>query len=112
MDPIKWLIVGNLLYSLFQFVTGFPLRNRKIPRNDFYGVRIKASLESDQRWYDINAYAGRQIVIWSAIPAANALAGFFIPREASDAYLVESLVLAPVAMLAPTILAFRWSRGR
>ena len=111
MDTVKWLIVGNVLYGLFQFLTGFPLLRRKIGRNDFYGVRIKATLESDQRWYDVNAYAGRQIVLWSMIPAANGLAGFLVPHEASNAYLVESLILAPVAMVVPTVLALRWSRG-
>jgi uncharacterized membrane protein len=111
MDTIKWIIIGNAFFGLLQILIGLPLLNRKVPRNYFYGIRTRAALASDQRWYDINAYAGRQLVIWSVIMFLNGLAGFFIPRDASDAYLALTLALAAVAVVVPLLLTFSWSRA-
>jgi hypothetical protein len=33
--------------------------------NGAYGIRIPAAFESEQRWYDINAYGGRKLAGWS-----------------------------------------------
>jgi hypothetical protein len=107
----QWLIVENVLCGLLQFLLGLPLLNRRIPRNNFYGIRTPAALESDQRWYDINAYAGRQLVLWSVIVVSNGVTGFFIPREASDAYLVASLALVAVALAVPIAFVLRLSRA-
>jgi hypothetical protein len=111
MNTVAWIIVGNLLFALLQFCIGLPLLLRKVPRNSFYGFRTRAALESDERWYDINAYHGRQLVNWSVIMVSNGVTGFFIPPAASDAYLAVSLGLAAVAVTVPIILAFRWSRA-
>jgi hypothetical protein len=54
-----------LLVGLFMFLSSLPLVYRKVPMNHFYGIRITEAFESKQRWYDINAYAGRQMAIWS-----------------------------------------------
>ncbi|NJD56259.1 MAG: SdpI family protein [Nitrospirae bacterium] len=37
---------------------------RWITMNPFYGFRIAAAFESEQRWYDSNAYGGRMFFRW------------------------------------------------
>jgi hypothetical protein len=66
--------------GLITFFFGLPLAYRKIPMNSFYGFRVQEAFESKQRWYDINAYAGRQTVIWSWLIIAAGAVGFFVPR--------------------------------
>jgi hypothetical protein len=60
MDTTKMIIVADILFGVLLFGLSLPLVLRKVPMNDLYGIRIPAALESEQRWYDINAYGGRQ----------------------------------------------------
>ena len=53
----------TLLSGILIFILSLPLISRKIPMNGGYGIRIPAAFESEQRWYDINAYGGRQLAI-------------------------------------------------
>ena len=109
---IKWIVIGNVLLGLLQIGLGLPLLLRKVPKNSFYGIRTAAAFESEQRWYDINAYAGRQMLIWAFIMISNGATGFFIPAStsASSAYLAISLALAGVTAAAPALMAVIWSR--
>jgi hypothetical protein len=50
------------------FGLSLPLVLRKAPMNEFYGIRIPAAFESKQRWYDINAYGGRQFADGRGFP--------------------------------------------
>lgn len=47
------------------FLLSLPLIFRKVPMNHFNGIRLRASFESEERWYDINAYGGRQLAACS-----------------------------------------------
>ncbi len=42
-----------------------PLLKRKIKMNNWYNFRISKSFESENNWYDINAYGARKFIIWS-----------------------------------------------
>jgi hypothetical protein len=44
---------------------GLPLMKRKIRMNRWYGVRIPKSFQSEEYWFKINEYGGRQLVVWS-----------------------------------------------
>jgi hypothetical protein len=39
-----------LLSGVLIFLLSLPMIYRKVPMNHFYGVRIAAAFESDQRW--------------------------------------------------------------
>jgi hypothetical protein len=110
MDTTKMIIVANILFGVLLFGLSLPLLLRKVPMNDLYGIRIPAAFKSEQRWYDINAYGGRQFAAWSWLPIAVGVAGFFIPVGAADVYAPASLAVAAVAALVPTLLVYRWSR--
>ncbi|MBL9189051.1 MAG: SdpI family protein [Opitutaceae bacterium] len=102
--------IAILLGGLAMLLVSLPLVYRKIPMNHFYGIRIRASFESDQRWYDINAYGGRQMAAWSCLIIATGLVGFFVPREHFLTYAWASVPISLAAVFIPTIQIFRWSR--
>ncbi len=61
--------------------TAFPLVLGSIPMNQWYGVRFEKSFASDEAWYAINRYGGRQI-IYSALPlVALGLIQFALPQN-------------------------------
>ena len=58
-----------------------PLMNRKVKMNRWYGVRIPKSFQSEENWFKINEYGGRQLVIWSVPLIAWGLLCFVIPAK-------------------------------
>ena len=110
MDTMKLIAVGDLQVGILIFVISLPLAFRKVPMNAWYGVRIRAAFESDQRWYEINAYGGRQLAIWSWLLIVFGVTGFFISSAHFNAYAYGSLAAAIVAIAIPLILILRWSR--
>jgi len=110
MDTFKLIAVGDLQLGLILFLTSLPLILRQVPMNKTYGIRIKAAFESDQRWYDINAYGGRQLAIWSWLLIGAGVTGFLISPAHFDAYAGGSLGAAIVAITIPLILIVRHSR--
>ncbi|MFA5335459.1 MAG: SdpI family protein [Candidatus Omnitrophota bacterium] len=74
----------NLIMGLLFIALGIPLAKRKIPMNCWYGFRIPKAFKSPELWYEINAYGGRQMVLWSIPILMTAIACFFVPlREDS-----------------------------
>jgi hypothetical protein len=99
-----------LLSGVMIFLLSLPLVYRKVPMNHFYGVRISASFESDQRWYDINAYGGRLMAIGSLPIVAAGVTGLFMPAEWLLPYACAAMAVTLVGLLVPLVLIFRWSR--
>lgn len=60
---------------------GLPLMKRKVKMNRWYGVRIPKSFQSEENWFKINEYGGRQLVIWSVPLIAWGLLCFAIPMK-------------------------------
>ncbi len=61
--------------------TALPLVLGRIPMNQWYGVRFEKSFVSDEAWYAINRYGGRQI-IYSVLPlVALGLIQFALPQN-------------------------------
>lgn len=60
-------VVGilHLFMTALLVAVCLPLKQRKIPRNGWYGVRIPASMASDEAWYAYNEYFGRRLLGWS-----------------------------------------------
>jgi hypothetical protein len=99
-----------LLSGVLIFLLSLPMIYRKVPMNHFYGVRIPAAFESDQRWYDINAYGGRLMAI-GALPIVGAgVTGLFLPTDWLLPYAWAATVVTLVSVLVPLVLVLRWSR--
>ena len=76
----------NIIFGLLNIITALlfigislSLVNHKIKMNHLYGVRIKKSFESDDNWYRINAYGGKQLIIWFIPMIFAGLICFIVP---------------------------------
>ena len=105
--PILTIFSGLLFFFL-----SLPLIYRKVPMNPYYGVRIKASFESDQRWYEINAYGGRQMAAWSWLITASGVAGLFLPSHYFVPYSWSVAAVALLSVLIPAGRTLWWSRKK
>lgn len=104
------LALTLLLSGILIFLLSLPLINRQVPMNAGYGIRIPAAFESEQRWYDINAYGGRRLAGWSWLIVGTGAAGFFLSPEHKDAYVLASVTVTLLAVLIPVLQVYRWSR--
>jgi len=84
----------NIGTALLLIVLSIPLVKRKIKMNDFYGVRIKKAFESEENWFNINEYGGKQLIIWSMPMFLVGIICFLISME------------DPNAIVLPLILGF------
>src|SRR5436853_5403203 len=89
--PIAILCAGSVMFLL-----SLPLIFRKVHMNHFYGIRLRASFESAERWYDINAYGGRQLAAWSWVVIATGALGLLVPHHRFPVYAWASI---PVVLL-------------
>ena len=110
-SALKFTVASSiLLVGLVTFLISLPLIYRKVPMNAFYGIRIRASFQSRQRWYDINAQGGRLFAKWSALIIVAGLVGFFVPIDIFLFYVPAAVVVTLLAVLMPVIQVVRWSK--
>lgn len=107
MNIIALLILSS---GVLFFLISLPLVYRKVPMNYLYGFRLRAAFESDQRWYDVNAYGGRQTAAWSWLIIAFGMAGFFVPGRDIPVYTKVSPIVVVLAVAIPVIRVVLWSR--
>jgi len=100
MTPHALLLLSAVLLILL----AVPLWLRMVPPNHFYGVRTRATLGDEQRWYAVNASAGFDLLLSGIVLLAGILVlervGATRPPEfrnlAAAALLVTLLVRASV----------------
>ena len=79
--------------------------------NRVYGVRIKKAFASEENWYTINGYGGRQLLMWSIVLAVIGIATFFLPlgtEEQPNNIMVLIAAVAPLIILLPCIAQILW----
>lgn len=84
---------------------GVPLIMRAIPRNPVYGVRFPQCFKSDKNWYQINAYGGKWMVIWSLPILILGIFGLWRPGVLKDILGTGTLLLV-VCTLIMTIQCY------
>ena len=77
MNPLVFIYLAAAAVVI---AVSVPLILGKIPRNEFYGVRIPTTLASDEAWYAVNRVGGLWFFAWGAGLAAIAVLGAFVPR--------------------------------
>ena len=111
-SAFKFTIASSiLLLGLVTLLISLPLIYRKVPMNAFYGIRIRASFQSEQRWYDINAQGGKLFAKWSALIIVAWLIGFIVPTDLFLFYAPAAAVVVLLAILMPVIQVVRWARS-
>lgn len=103
---LELVVMGAIIFCLT-----LPLIWRKVPRNRWYGVRLREAFSSEQRWYDINAYGGRILARWSIPIIVVGLAGFFVPLTFFFTYCCIAGCIVLVSMFAPLIQILRWVKA-
>lgn len=61
------LLIYNFFLAFLILLIAIPLFLKKIPPNSLYGIRLSKSFQSETNWYAINAYAGKQMIVWSVV---------------------------------------------
>jgi len=82
-----------------------PLANRKVPMNQMYGFRISKAFVSNDNWYAINEYGGKQFILWSVVMIAAGVILFFAPT--SPLVKISPVIICPVITIVRTLL---WAR--
>lgn len=92
----------NIGVGLLFIAISIPLVLRMIPMNGLYGFRIPKAFISAELWYDINAYGGKQMILWSFIMIAVSIAGIFLVNAPASLMALLAASVGPVVIF-PTV---------
>ncbi len=107
MNPI---VIVHLAAAVAVVLASVPLIRRRVKMNPWYGVRIPAAFESEERWFEINAYGGRLLLRWGLVIAATAIVGAFLGREHWVVYDRTALAIICVGLAVVIVKIMRHSR--
>ena len=96
--------ISNLFVATTLILLGIPLTQQKVSMNKTYGVRIKKAFESEENWYKINAYGGKQLVLWSIPLGLPGVSTFFLPLD-GNGFMITLIACAPLIVLVPAIMS-------
>lgn len=84
-------------FGVLLIIVCLPFALRKIGPNALYGFRLPQSFRSEEDWYDINAYGGRQMIRWSLAIVASGIVKLFVPMEdVDDSVLGFMMIFGPI----------------
>jgi hypothetical protein len=99
MTPNIFFALINLGSALLIVAAAIPLVMGKVGMNRVYGVRIRKSFESERNWYAINAYGGRQLIVWSIPLIVAGIGCLFVPIGDQNKDLVAILLgVVPISL--------------
>jgi uncharacterized membrane protein len=108
--------VTGLLVGLFDVLIGtliiaisLPLARGKVAMNHWYGVRVRQSFESEEKWYKINRFGGRQLMLWGAIIAALGAVALFLDLDDQPA-LTTAFLFVPLLVFVPAVRSALYAR--
>jgi hypothetical protein len=94
--------------GLLLIIVCLPLVKRKIKMNRWYGMRLPKAFVSENNWYNINEYGGRQFIYWSMPVVLSGVILLLLPPIGAGAAVFAGLL--PAAFLAvPMIKLFIYS---
>jgi len=112
---------SNVLFGIINISCGIvfillsiPLVAKKIPMNGLYGFRISKSFTSDENWYKINAYGGKQLIRWSSLLICIGILYFIFPiRNPQNDALGSVFATAPIIICTTVAIVktFIFSKG-
>src|SRR6266576_6400290 len=113
MTPHDQTGVGIAIFATgaVMFVSCLPLIYRKVPMNYFYGIRVREAFKSKERWFEINAYAGRKFAAWSWPLVVIGLVGLLLPNRFVFMYVPVAIGATLLSMFIPVIQTMRWIKS-
>jgi len=105
MSPHTVLLGTSMLLIAF----ALPLWFRRVPPNRWYGVRTRATLADEQRWYDVNERSGRDLLVAGVV----LLVGIMLIERIGARWMPELRDLASAALLIASLawVSLRAMRG-
>ena len=98
----------NLIIGLVVVAAAVPLALKKIPMNDWYGVRLRKAFQSDENWYAINAYGGKWLIACGAVIAA--IGAVMLSISIQQEWLAKALSFASLLIVLAIIPIVAYSR--
>jgi hypothetical protein len=93
------LAFTNLSSGIILIFLSLPLYKKQIKMNKAYGFRLSKAFQSDENWFNINAYGAKQMIIWSTIMILIGIAILFIPiPEKPNIFLALILSVGPLIL--------------
>lgn len=83
---MTFLIGMFIVISLLMVGISYPLIQRKIKPNPWYGFRTPRTLRDPEIWYPINEYMARRLLVSGLIMFVLAIVFAFIPNITEDGY--------------------------
>ena len=113
MSVSLYVIVGSIgvLLAMFCILIAIPCILHKIKMNDTYGVRFKASFQSDENWYAINEYGGKMMVLGAIPILCVGLYGFFQPQISENLYYALSILVWILSVLIAGFLSWKKAKS-
>ncbi len=110
MDMVNIILgISNIFIGILMIIISIPLVQKSISMNKIYGVRFKKSFESEENWYKINAYGGKQLIIWSVPLIIFGVVTFFLPLKNNELRIIL-VACAPMIVLVPAVISYIYSR--
>jgi uncharacterized membrane protein len=98
-NPTLWLtLTGLLLVAL-----SVPMMLRRVPPNDFYGLRVPATIRDERVWYDANAASGRDMALFGMFVVLFGLVPPWLGWSGVSHWLTWSAVVVGGAVLTAVV---------
>ena len=87
-----------------------PLVRGRVGPNGLYGIRLPESFQSDDAWYAINRFGGKQLIVWAIPLTLVGIGCFFLPLKTHPS-LAVAMGIAPLTLIfIPCFEAWRFAR--
>jgi hypothetical protein len=108
MTSLSLILGGSHIFiALVTTLLSIPLVRGEMPMNSYYGVRFKKSYESNENWYKINKYGGKQLLMWSMVLAFLGIVTIFLPVDQNNFF---PGLLAPLIILVPAVTSYMYAQ--
>jgi hypothetical protein len=107
---MKQSAISHLLAGLLIVAVSWPLIRRKIGMNRWYGIRLKAAFESEEKWYQLNEYGGRLFLRWGILVMLVGLTGLVLPPRLEFVYIWASLAVIIGSLVVVMLDLRRYTR--
>ncbi len=108
MDPLTLLLALFLAAGILMVGISIPLIQRRIKPNYWYGFRTRRTLSDPAVWYEVNAYAGKRLLISGVIASVSAIVLYFIPGTTVDGYALGMTICALGPLMVAVSQSFRY----
>lgn len=91
--------VINIACGIVCILISIPLVAKKVSMNKIYGFRLSQSFVSDEDWYTINWYGGKQLIKWSILLIFIGALYFIFPINELESKMNNALLaIAPIML--------------